>query len=159
MSSKLKVIDGSAGGKHAPRPSRGLTRAIYDTVDACGGADMKTVRKYLPAAIENINQVVSRKKIKQALYNAVYRGYLIHDPDHDHWKVAPISYYVSRQEHLAEIEAHTKRDGKTKRGEQLTVIARAPLTFSQVHLLVAAVAGAFLAGFLFGLAFRFVGLS
>lgn len=159
MTAKLKAIDGS-GSKVAPRPTRGLLRAIYDTVDACGGANFKTVRKYLPAAIEDIGQVVSKKKIERCLYNAVYRGYLIHDSDHAMWKIAPVSYYVARQEHLAEIEAHVHRDGKQKdRGHELKVIPRQPLTFSQVHLLLAAVGGAFLLGFLLGLTFRFVGLA
>lgn len=154
---KLKAIDGT-GSKVAPRPTRGLLRAVYDTIDACGGADFKTVRKYLPAAIEDISQVVSKKKIERCLYNAVYRGYLIHDSDHEVWKIAPVSYYVARQEHLAEIEAHVVRAGKYKdRGHELKVIPRQPLTFSQVHLLLAAVGGAFLVGLLCGMAFRFVG--
>ena len=79
MKEKLTVIDGTKGTEYAPRPNRGLIRAVYDTVEACGGGGITTIRKYLPAAIDNISQVLTRRKVQSTLYNAVYRGYLIHD--------------------------------------------------------------------------------
>ncbi len=150
-----KVIDGS-GSSTAPRPKRGLTRALYDTVEACGGADFSTVRKYLPAAVENISQIISRKKIERGLYDAVYRGYLIHDSAHKMWRIAPHSYWEARQEYLEQLHSHPHVQGR-KRGPYETVIPRQPLTFSQMYAFISAIGGAFLVGFIFGTAFRFAG--
>jgi hypothetical protein len=156
MKNELKVVDGTSSGGRAPRPKRGLTRALYDTVEACGGADYATVRKYLPAAVENITQIISRKKIERGLYDAVYRGYLIHDSAHKMWRVAPASYYEVRQDYLTTLHSHP-HEKRGERGPYETVIPRQPLTFGQVHLLISMVAGAFVVGFIFGQAFRFAG--
>ena len=80
-------------------------RAVYDTIDACGGANLTQIKKYLPAAIDNIGQVMRKKRLTRALYNAVYRGYLIHDDTRkpDYWQIAPIDYYTARQEHVKEL--------------------------------------------------------
>ena len=126
--SNIKAIDGGAGAEHAPRPHHGLIRALYDTVDACGGATLDQIRRYLPAAIDNISQVMRKNRLKKALYNAVYRGYLIHDDtkDEEYWHVAPIDYYNARQEHVKEIEARSVRGSGTPREEVVSVEALDP---------------------------------
>lgn len=119
MKDKLKVID---GGKtdYAPRPHHGLVRALYDTVDACGGANLEQIKKYLPAAVDNIAQVLRKKRLQRALYNAVYSGYLIHDDTKAkaYWQIAGIDYYTARQAHVKEIEARHAGQQREPRGEQ-----------------------------------------
>jgi len=113
MRDKLKLIDGTGRDKLAPRPHHGLIRALYDTVEACGGANLKQIKEYLPAAIDNIGQVLRKGKLNRALYHAVYNGYLVHDPEKGYWKIAPRSYYEARQEFTAELaEKRLARGGE-----------------------------------------------
>ena len=126
---KVTVIDGTGEEPNAPRPQRGLIKAVYDTIEACGGADFEQIRKYLPAAIEHINQVVTKKKIEKILYNAVYHGYLVHDntgvTNKGYWKIAPLSYYNIRHAIIA--EQKSKGVKRAKRGSYTRAIARRPL--------------------------------
>lgn len=125
MKKDLKVIDGSKD-KFAPPPHHGLIRAIYDTVDACGGANLAQIKKYLPAAIDNISQVLRKKRLQRALYSCVYRGYLIHDDTRkpEYWQIAPLEYYDKRQAYCKDMEARVKTGTGTKRGEYLKVEAQ-----------------------------------
>lgn len=156
MGRKLKVIDGTGDGKFAPSPHRGLVKALYETVDACGGADITQIKKYLPAAIENINQVLTTSKIEKSLYNAVYRGYLVHNPSTGYWQVAPISYYKARQEVIKDIESRTNRDGVPKRREPLQIQSHGFFTFHQWYAIISMMCVAFVFGFVVGLAAHLV---
>lgn len=115
---KLHVIDGT-GGKRAPSPTRkGLMRAIYETVDALGGASRHQIEKYLPAAIDDIKGLVRRKQLDRAIYSCVYDGYLIHNPDNDRYYVAPIDYYKARREWLQECSARSRVGVKKRKGSK-----------------------------------------
>jgi len=156
MNRKLKVVDGTGHGKLAPSPHRGLIKAIYDTIEACGGADLKQIKKYLPAAIDNSSQIASTKKIEKALYACVYRGYLVHNPQNDYWAIAPLSYYKTRQEVLKDLKDHPKRSGILQ--PRFPFEADRPRFFSheQWHSVIAIAAVAFILGFVVGMAVQVV---
>ena len=128
MMDKLQVIDGkdhkddkdNKDNKTAPRPRHGLIRAVYDTIHACGGANITQIRKYLPAAIDDIKQVMRRGRLKSTLYNAVYNGYLIHDPK-GYWRIASRSYYDARREYIEKM-ADNRPDPTDKTPEQKAMI-------------------------------------
>jgi hypothetical protein len=157
MNERLKLVD----DKYAPRPHHGLMRAVYDTVDACGGANLKQIKQYLPAAIDNIGQVLKKGRLNRSLYHAVYRGYLVHDGKSGYWKIAPMSYYKARQDHCDELaEARTMRGGTPGKvdnpvfdahdiadfGEKSLLTIRITKSFLMGVAAVAAVAAAFAAG-------------
>lgn len=97
--------------KLAPKPNHGVVAAIYEVVEALGGATEEQVYRYLPAAIKDDKKVTHRVLSKQ-LYNAVYRGYLIHTPD-GYYKIAPMSYYISRNAFVRkQVQDSRKRSGK-----------------------------------------------
>jgi hypothetical protein len=80
----------------APLPKRGIIRAVVETVQGLGGATEQQVYKYLPASILKSDQVITHKKLKSALISGVYRGYLVHDPKLNQYKLAPMSYFQER---------------------------------------------------------------
>ena len=116
MKNRLTVVDGTGQDRKAPRPKYGLARALYEVVDACGGATFEQIVKYLPAAIIDAKQVASRKKIAHNLYHCVYRGYLVHQGEaryktadtKGHWFIAPLSYYNARQQYLDDLKSSSK---------------------------------------------------
>jgi len=155
MGSKLTVVDGTGEGRLAPSPHRGLIKAIYDTVDACGGADLRQIKKYLPAAIDNVTQIATTRKIEKSLYAAVYRGYLVHNPQSDYWKIAPLSYYNERQRVMQENKDHPNR-GALRRRIRLEVDQSRFFSHEQWHTIIAIAAVAFILGFVAGMAVQFV---
>jgi len=156
MGSNLKIVDGTGKGLLAPSPHRGLIKALYDTVDACGGADMRQIKKYLPAAIDNVAQVATTRKIEKSLYSAVYRGYLVHNPQNDYWKIAPISYYNERQRIMQENKDNPTRTGKFRQRFAMEVDQSRFFSSEQWHTIVAITAVAFILGFVAGMAVQFV---
>jgi len=86
-----------ASSKQAPAPKRGFIRAVYETIDGLGGANEAQIRKYLPAAVTQTNQIATKKQLHQALSNGVGRGYFIHDGKFKMYRIAPISYYNERR--------------------------------------------------------------
>jgi len=155
MHRKLSVVDGREGGKFAPSPHRGLIKALYDTIDACGGADLRQIKKYLPAAIDSSSQVASTKKIEKSLYSAVYRGYLVHSPQNDYWKIAPLSYYNARQQVMQDLKDNPTQTGLRRR-IQLEVDQSRFFTHEQWHTIIAITTVAFILGFAVGMAVQFV---
>jgi len=153
---KLRAVDGTGHGKLAPSPHRGLIKALYDTIDACGGADLRQIKKYLPAAIDSSSQVASTRKIEKSLYSAVYRGYLVHNPQNDYWKIAPISYYNERQRVMQDLKDHpTSHTGMRKR-LQMEVDQSRFFSHEQWHTIIAITTVAFILGFVVGMAVDFV---
>lgn len=149
----MKLIDGTSG-KRAPSPARkGLMRAIYDTVDALGGASKQQIRKYLPAAIDDISGLVSTKKLDRAIYSSVYDGYLIHNPDNDKYFIAPIDYYKSRRDWLAKCrERSTPGAHAGKKPSAALVESRPSLITRTIKVLfVLSVTWAFTFGILVGM--------
>jgi hypothetical protein len=111
----LKAIDGTKTTK-APAPKRGLSLAIFETIDGLGGATLAQVKRYLPAAITETNQVASPKKLLTALQNGIYRGYFISDGKI--FRIAPRSYYNARQAYMNSLKGrradHTPEFRPTK---------------------------------------------
>jgi len=97
---KLKqIIDGS-DKRPAPRPSRGLMKACYETVRALGQADEKRIREYLPAAVDDASQL-GNKRVAKALYACKYHGYLIvHDGI---YRIAPRTWFNRRQKEIEQL--------------------------------------------------------
>lgn len=90
--------------KKAPAPPKeGLLRQVYNTVDALGGANLKQIIEYLPAARspENTDPEPTREQIEKSLTNAQYRGYLVRAGDY--WQVAPYDYYVTKMAHIKRV--------------------------------------------------------
>lgn len=156
MKNKLTVVENA---KYAPRPHHGLLRALYDTVEACGGANIKQIKEYLPAAIDNITQVLRKGRLNRGLYHAVYKGYLIFDPRKKYWTIAPRNYYDIRQAHcdqLAENRAYRgEKLSKNEMGEPAHNVAIGPIAYYTIHIskalliwaaAIAAAAAAFAAG-------------
>lgn len=96
---QLTPISGS-DMERAPAPKRGMLRAVYDTVEALGGGTVANIKEYLPAAITESSQVVTKKKLEKYLYAAVYNGYLI--TQGGYYRIAPKSYYEARQKIIKE---------------------------------------------------------
>jgi len=156
MGSNLKIVDGTGKGQLAPSPHRGLIKALYDTVDACGGADLRQIKKYLPAAIDNVTQIATTRKIEKSLYSAVYRGYLVHNPQNDYWKIAPLSYYNERQRIMQENKDNPTKTGSFRRRFQLEVDQSRFFSHEQWHTIIAIATVAFVLGFAVGMAVQFV---
>lgn len=157
MRSKLSaVIDGTGGNKLAPSPHRGLIKALYETVDACGGANMGQIKKYLPAAIDNFSQVATTKKIEKSLYSAVYRGYLVHSPTNDYWKIAPLSYYKERQRIMQQLKDNPTSHTGIRERLKLEVDQTRFFTHEQWHTIIAITTVAFILGFAVGMAVQIV---
>jgi hypothetical protein len=135
-------------GKKAPLPQRGVSKALYETVESMAGpATFREVWDLLPAAIDSSSQIGTKKKILQSLQGMVYRGYFVHDENGGRWNIAPLSYYEARQQYIHDLgEAHDNKGDKPKK----------PLTPSipeqQMHRmwLMIGLACGFLAGFIFG---------
>ena len=107
MKPKVKVVDGT-DTRRAPPPTKGLTKALYETIHALGGAKEGEIRAFLPAAITDSSQVATKKKIATALKNAVYWGYLI--TDGAYYRIAPLSYYKSRQQYIRELGEERRKN-------------------------------------------------
>ena len=121
MRTRMTVIDGTKNGGKAPLPNKGLTKAVCECVDALGEATASEVRRMLPAAITDGSQIVSMRKLEKTLYNAKYRGYLIHNPKTDTYKRAPMAYYEARVEQCTrqQRESYARRLlGKARRKPQ-----------------------------------------
>ena len=145
----VKPIDGTGDDKKAPRPQRGMTKAVFDCIDACGGANFKQVQKYLPAAIQNSGQIITKKRLEKVLYSAVYQGYLVHDSrgitDKGYWKVAPLSYYNARKVIISDLKRHPR-----KRRLKPSAL-HDPHPMWHWHLLVSIAAFAYLLGLISGM--------
>jgi hypothetical protein len=149
--SPLGVIDGTKQ-KTAPRPSRrGLMRAIYETVEALGGATPQQILKYLPAAIDDITGIIKGNKLKRAIYSSVYDGYLIHNKENDHYYIAPIDYYEQRQKWLKECQKRSRKGVKKVRHRE-SYDSHTPVIIPFAYkLLIALLCGvSFCAGILVG---------
>lgn len=137
-------------GKKAPPPQRGMSKAIYETLDTLSGpATFKEVWDLLPAAIDNSHQLGTKKKIHQTITGMVYRGYFIHDNAADRWSIAPLSYYEARQKYIDE----RKADPSERHYQDLPVAASISAKQSNRMYLMIGLAGGFLAGMAFGMLF------
>ena len=147
----MKAAKGASIKGKAPLPKRGIIRAVVETVQGLGGATEGQVYKYLPASITNSNQVITHKKLKAALISGVYRGYLVHDPDNDHYKLAPLAYYQARCKYFDELPSSDGR-APTNRLEPKIDMPDIPLVWSgwMPLIIIASIAWGFLAGLYVG---------
>lgn len=104
--------------KHAPRPPKAsITQAIWDELHALEGAKVPQLMKYMPAALMKKKRI-TRASVVRCLDYGQRWGYFVHDPATDTWKIAPISYWQSREPYRRERRAQwrkakTKAQGKT----------------------------------------------
>ena len=120
MPKKLRTVDGKDKLK-APRPQRaGIVQIIYDVLDAWEKLDFDSIIKNIPAAITSTQQIFKRAQVRKALYSGVYSGFFIHvsDPNNPsrhkatergHWKIAPLSYYEARRDHIKNLPGEPRR--------------------------------------------------
>ncbi len=145
----VKPIDGTGHDKQAPRPYRGMIQAVFDCIDACGGATFKQVQKYLPAAVQHTSQMLTKKKLEKVLYNAVYHGYLVHDStgitDKGYWKIAPLSYYNARRAIIDDL-----KENRVPRPTKTSYPNFFPRPLWHWHLILSVAALSFLGGLILG---------
>jgi hypothetical protein len=81
--------------KLAPRPNkRGITQAVWDTLDTLGGGTFFQISKYMPAALVQ-EKKITRKQLAVALDNGVRRGYFVKGPK-GYYNIAPKDYWDAR---------------------------------------------------------------
>ncbi len=111
----MKAIDGTKRG-YAPRPTRAsMLRALYDAVEAAGSvAKIREIKELLPLT-DDAHRLLKKSAIDHGLYNAVYSGYLVHNPKDDTYRIAPLSYYEARQQVVLETRKKNAETLKTPR--------------------------------------------
>jgi len=79
-----------------------MLRALYDAVEAAGSvAKLSEIKELLPLT-DDAHRLMKKSAINHGLYNAVYSGYLVHNPKDDTYRIAPLSYYEARQQVVLE---------------------------------------------------------
>ncbi len=103
----LKAIDGTKSRKRAPAPTRGLIKAVYETVDALGGPCTEDqILQMLPAAVDD-SSMIGKGRVHACVLNAVWRGYLIYRDDR--YSVAPLAYWEARQRAIEEMPKRKRK--------------------------------------------------
>lgn len=123
-SARRESIDGTKSKGKAPKPSRGLQLAVYETIDGLGGANYKQLKKYLPAAITKANQVATKKQLDYSISNGLYRGYFIER--NKHYYIAPIEIYQIRQAHIKKVKGKHTVAKKSKPTPNLEYVINRP---------------------------------
>lgn len=141
----MKAVSRLATVQRAPAPQRGLSKAIYEVIEAnAGSSTFAEIIELLPAAIQT-GEKPNRKKVYTTIRALQYRGYVIEDVtvDHESWKIAPLAFYEERQAFMLNRELGSSASRTRLREEVAKHSAEAN---------AAAVAMAFAGGVLIGLA-------
>ena len=112
MATPIREVSKNVTGALAPCPQKGLSKRVYQTIDACGQASFIEVQKYLPAAMVRNSIKYDRVKLERCLSMLEYRGFI--QKVGDKYRIAPYEYFAVRDEWLT--KNTTMNTPPTKRG-------------------------------------------